>query len=61
MLRDHGLSVVDWANERGFAVALVYAVLSGRRKCLRGESHRIAVALGLKVAGDCIDSTRGTG
>lgn len=60
MLRDHGLSVVDWAHERGFAVALVYAVLSGRRKCLRGESHRIAVALGLKVAGSSLDSPKGS-
>lgn len=30
---------------------LVYAVIKGERKCLRGESHRIAVALGLKSPG----------
>lgn len=46
---DQGLAVSDWAISRGFNPALVYAVLHGRRKCLRGQSHRIAVALGLKA------------
>lgn len=45
---DEGVSVVDWARERGFDVHLVYGVLSGRSRATRGESHRIAVALGLK-------------
>ncbi|MGC4062794.1 MAG: DNA-binding protein [Aquabacterium sp.] len=43
-----GISVVDWARENGFDVHLVYGVLSGRSRASRGESHRIAVALGLK-------------
>jgi gp16 family phage-associated protein len=43
-----GLSVAAWAADRGFPAALVYAVISGRRKCLRGQSHRIAQALGMK-------------
>ncbi|MBK9236731.1 MAG: DNA-binding protein [Rhodoferax sp.] len=43
-----GLSVADWARARNFSLPLVYAVLTGRSKGTRGESHRIAVALGLK-------------
>jgi len=45
---DHGLTVSEWAIQHQFNPALVYAVLHGRRRCLRGQSHRIAVALGLK-------------
>lgn len=48
---DHGLTVVEWARTHHFDVHLVYGVLSGRMKGRRGESHRIAVALGLKPAG----------
>ena len=44
----NGLSVSGWAKKHGFSQALVYQILSGRRKPVRGESHRIAVALGLK-------------
>ncbi|WP_416759398.1 DNA-binding protein [Roseateles sp. So40a] len=43
-----GVSIADWAKSRGFDADLVYVILGGKRKCLRGESHRIAVALGLK-------------
>lgn len=43
-----GTRIIDWANERGFAYNLVLEVLSGRRVCRAGESHRIAVALGIK-------------
>ncbi len=45
---DRGVSLRDWAESNGFSQALVYQVLSGERKSLRGESYRIAVALGLK-------------
>jgi len=44
-----GTSVSDWARERRFSPKLVAMVLRGDRPCLRGESHRIAVALGLKA------------
>ena len=47
--REHGVTVADWSASQGFSVALVYAVIQGNRKCLRGQSHRIAVALGLKA------------
>lgn len=43
-----GTSVAEWARTRGFSAGLVYQVLEGRRKCMRGQSHQIAVALGLK-------------
>jgi len=43
-----GLCICEWARRNGFSPALVYQVLSGRRRALRGQSHKIAVALGLK-------------
>ncbi|WP_082451029.1 DNA-binding protein [Sphingomonas sp. Leaf22] len=43
-----GTNVSEWARERGFSLTLVHQVLSGRRRCIRGDSHRIAVALGIK-------------
>lgn len=46
---DRGLVVSEWALERRFNPSLVYAVLHGRRKALRGRSFEIAVALGLKA------------
>lgn len=45
---ESGIPVAEWARDRGFSASLVYQVLEGKRKCLRGQSHRIAVALGLK-------------
>lgn len=47
-LQEQGISLAEWASEHGFPRHLVYAVASGQRKCLRGESHRVAVALGIK-------------
>lgn len=47
--RENGVTVADWSLKNGFNPALVYAVLQGKRKCLRGESHKIAVALSLKI------------
>jgi gp16 family phage-associated protein len=43
-----GVSISEWARANGFSVVMVYRVLDGQVKGLRGESHRIAVALGLK-------------
>lgn len=45
---DQGVSVADWARHHRFSLPLVYAVLKGRNRASRGESHQIAVALGLK-------------
>lgn len=43
-----GVSIADWAREKGFSPALVYQILAGRKRCSRGQSHQIAVVLGLK-------------
>ena len=47
-LQDHGLSIAQFAKTHGFNVHLVYQALANKNKAGRGESHRIAVALGLK-------------
>jgi len=44
-----GISISAWATVNGFSSGLVYQVLEGKRKCVRGQSHRIAIALGLKT------------
>jgi gp16 family phage-associated protein len=46
--RDNGITITRWAYDHGFSPSLVYQVAQGKRKCLRGQSHLIAVALGLK-------------
>lgn len=43
-----GVSISEWARANGYSVPLVYQVLSGTRQGLRGQSHEIAVNLGLK-------------
>lgn len=46
--RLRGISVAAWSRHNGFNPTLVYQVLHARSVPTRGESHRIAVALGLK-------------
>lgn len=46
-LRRKGKSVAAWSRENNVSVDLVYEVFRGR-PCHRGESHRIAVLLGIK-------------
>ncbi|MFA9287172.1 hypothetical protein ACCQ08_20480 [Comamonas sp. SY3] len=46
--RKNGISVVSWAKEHGYSPWLVYTILKGGRKCLRGKSAQIAKELGLK-------------
>lgn len=48
IFRENGLSVSQFARAYGFSEPLVHAVLSGKNKASRGQSHLIAVALGLK-------------
>lgn len=43
-----GVSISAWALANGFSTNLVFEVLAGRKKALRGQSHKIAVALGMK-------------
>ncbi|MBS4018921.1 MAG: DNA-binding protein [Dechloromonas sp.] len=49
LIEGSGISIAEWARENRFSCGLVYQVLEGKRRCLRGQSHRIAVALGLKA------------
>lgn len=48
LMSSSGVSIAEWARENQFSSGLVYQILEGKRRCLRGQSHRIAVALGLK-------------
>lgn len=43
-----GITIAQWAREHQFSEPLVREILAGRKKCLRGQSHNIAVALGMK-------------
>lgn len=43
-----GISIKQWADRHGFSSGNVFSVLHGRNKATRGESFRIAVALGIK-------------
>ena len=54
---ENGVSVTDWAAERGFQRNQVYDVLNGRAAGRRGAAHRIAVALGLKPGAGAPDPT----
>ena len=42
-----GVSIAEWARSNGFSTTLVYRVLNGTA-AKRGQSHEIAVRLGLK-------------
>jgi gp16 family phage-associated protein len=43
-----GMSVAEWARQHQVNQPDVYQLLRGRNKGTRGQSHRIAVMLGLK-------------
>lgn len=43
-----GWSVAAWARDHGFPASLVYRVLRGETQCLRGQTHEIGLALGIK-------------
>jgi gp16 family phage-associated protein len=56
---DRGITISEWALARSYNPALVYQVLAGTRKAVRGTSFRIAVDLGLKAMplDDVLDTT----
>lgn len=54
-LERQGVSITQWAIANKFSPSLVYEVLAGRKKCIRGQSHNIAVKLGLKDGEICIN------
>lgn len=43
-----GISIASWAAANGFSYNMVLEVMAGRKKGLRGQSHKIAVKLGMK-------------
>lgn len=44
----NGVSISSWAKAHGVSKNLVYQVLKGGRQCRYGQSHKIAVLLGIK-------------
>ena len=44
-----GKTIADFAREHSLDEPTVYQILSGKKKGRRGESHRAAVLLGLKL------------
>lgn len=57
-LKANGISITQWAIANRFSPNLVFEVLSGRRKCVRGQTHEIAVKLGIKDGEICADPAR---
>ncbi len=53
-LRTKGLSIRKWAVSNGLSVEVVRAVLNGKSKCTIGQSHKVAVLLGIKE-GEIVD------
>lgn len=49
LFRQSGVTVSGWAEANGFTRHKVYLVLNGQNKGLWGDSHKIAVRLGLKI------------
>jgi gp16 family phage-associated protein len=47
-LYEQGITLAEWAHKHGYSPDLVYVVARGHRKCLRGESLRIAKELKMK-------------
>lgn len=43
-----GQTVADWARKHEVSAVMVRKILSGTVKCNYGESHKIAVLLGIK-------------
>lgn len=45
---EQGLSIAEWCRQYGFGITLTREILAGNKRCLRGQSHQIAVLLGMK-------------
>ncbi|MCF5602310.1 DNA-binding protein [Pseudomonas syringae] len=48
-LEQQGKSVQQFARENSIDPATTYQVLAGRKKGRRGEAHKVAVLLGMKI------------
>ena len=46
--RARGVAITEWSRAHGFPVRSVRAVIYGYNKGYRGQSHKSAVALGMK-------------
>lgn len=57
-LQAKGISITQWAVANKFSPNLVFEVLGGRKKCVRGQAHEIAIKLGLKSGEICVDPAR---
>lgn len=45
-----GKTIRQWAKDNNVSEATVYEVIAGRKKCVRGDAHLVAVKLGIKKA-----------
>lgn len=54
-LKAKGISITQWAIANRFSPNLVFEVLGGRKKCVRGQAHEIAIKWGLKAGEICVD------
>ena len=57
-LKAKGVSITQWAIANKYSPNLVYEVLGGRKKCIRGQAHEIAIKLGLKSGVICSDPAK---
>lgn len=57
-LKRNGLSISAWSIANGFSTNLVFEVLGGRKKGIRGQAHNIAVKLGLKDGVICTNPSK---
>ncbi len=57
-MKDKGISITEWAESNNFPLGSVYSVLDGKLKAMRGTSHEIAVALGLRLTNEQIEENK---
>ncbi|KVP51486.1 DNA-binding protein [Burkholderia ubonensis] len=57
-LQSKGISITQWAIANKFSPNLVFEVLAGRKKCVRGQAHEIAIKLGIKAGEICSDPAK---
>ena len=57
-LQSKGVSITQWALANKFSPNMVFEVLGGRKKCVRGQAHQIAIKLGLKDGEICSDPAK---
>ncbi len=50
--RRNGVTIAGWCREQGFSRSVVNALLHNGAPGLRGQSHKAAIALGLKPVPD---------